>query len=216
MLKGVARIFRLLNRRLGLNLWAIQTRPLHAEFQASSAMTEKFSFRRLSFEDALKAASDPNLQMSEAFVREAFAKGDICEATFDGTQLVAYGWRTTSRAIVTRDLWLQLTGTGLRYGYKIFVLPQYRGLRISYSNARYHDPLYVEAGIDTDIGYIDLHNTSSLKNAYRDPNRTCIGFAGYLKCGRHYLTFRTAAVKPHLSFERTHPGPFVSQTSGSD
>lgn len=215
MRKGIASLLRLFNKHLGLNLWAIQTRPLDPNFRVSADMAAKYSFKRLSIEEALEAALEPDLQISESFVRQAFAKGDTCDATFEGTRLVAYAWRTTRRAVVNQDLSLQLHGTGFRYGYKIFVSPQYRGLRISYSNARYHDPLYVHAGINKDIGYIDLHNTLSLKNAYRDPNRTCIGFAGYLKCGPHYLTFRTARVRPHLSFERAHPAPAVSQTFGA-
>ena len=196
-----AGILRQVEKRLGLHIWAIQTRPLYSDFQLPAAHKERFTFKRLSMSDALTASCDPNLHMSADFARQAIARGDICEGAFEGSNLVAYCWRTTTHACVTSDLWLRLHGRGIRYGYKAFVLPEYRGIRLSGSNARFHDHLFIKDGINDDVGYIALHNLASIKNAYRDPNRNFIGLAGFLKFGGRYFTFRTPKVRTLLSIE---------------
>ncbi len=183
-------------------IWSVQTRPMYPDFRVPAEHAERFEFKRLSREDALAASRKPDLLISEAFVEEAFARGDFCEGTFDGADLVAYTWRTTSHAPVIDDLWLRLHGDGVRYGYKSLVLPDYRGMRLNTSNARVHDHLWAQAGVNTDIGYVAQQNMASMKSTYRDPERAYVGFAGYVKGGRRFFTFRSRGVREYLSFEQ--------------
>ena len=198
---GWAFLLRRVERYAGLHIWSVQTRPLSAEFHMPQEHAARFTFRRPSLDELLRASQNPELGLTPESIREACARGDICEGAFDGPNLVAYTWRTTTGAPVTKDLWLRLHAEGVRYGYKAFVLPQYRGMKLSSSNARCHDHLFVENGVTTDVGYIDLHNLASMKNAFRDPNRTLIGYAGYLQRGQRYWTFRTPGVRQYFSLE---------------
>jgi len=196
-----ARVARRLQRHLGLHLWLVHTRPLQAEFELPAEHAVRFTFKRLTLNDALAASTDEANGMTPEFVRDAFARGDVCVGTFEQGKLVASGWRTTSRAPVTKALWLSLHGERMRYGYKALVMPPYRGMRLGTSNARHSDHYFVSKGITTAIAYVDLHNLPSMKSALRDPQRVRLGYAGFLNVGSRYWTFRTAEVRKYLSFE---------------
>ena len=196
-----AKLWRAAQRYFGLHVWVIQSRPLVENFKMPADHAARFEFKRLSLEDALTACEDESLGMDPEFVRDAFARGDICQGTFENGKLVTYCWRTTDRAPVAEGLWLRIHGQGIRYGHKSFVLPAYRGIRLSHSNARFYDHPFISNGIRTDIGYVDLHNLASLRNTYRDPDRKTIGYAGYLSLADRYRTWRSRKVRQYLSFE---------------
>ena len=188
---------------LGMHVWVVQTRPLVQHFELPADHAARFEFKPLTLEDALIACEDETLGIATEFVHDAFARGDICQGAFEKGRLVAYCWRTTVRAPVTERLWLRIHAADTRYGYKSFVLPAYRGIRLSQSNARVYDHYFISKGIHTDVGYVDLHNLASLKNTYRDPDRKNVGYAGYLELGGRYHTWRTPGVRPYLSFDYT-------------
>ncbi len=198
---GVGWFFRKLDEWFELQVWVVQTRPLITGFEMPQELADRFTFRGLNQDDLVAVCGIPGFDLTEDFVRQAFARGDTCDGVYDGEELIAFTWRTTELAPVIDDLWLRFTGEGMRYGYKALVLPAYRGMRLSHANARHHDLRYRSEGIFTDISYIALANLASLKNAYRDPRRKIVGFAGFLRRGDRFHTFRTPAVKKHLAFE---------------
>lgn len=155
----------------------------------------RFDFRRLSLEDALAAAQNPDLDMTTEFVRDAFARGDICVGAYDGNKLVAYTWRTLNCGPITDTLWLELLDRSHRYGYKGLVLSDYRGTRLNMSVARFWDRHFVAMGIQWTVTYVDLHNLASMRSTFRDDDRKRIGFAGYLHVGRRVWPFRSPGVR---------------------
>ena len=116
-------------------------------------------------------------------------------------KLIAYCWRGFTCAPVTNALWLRLRKPHTRYGYKIYVLPQYRGIRLRQSVASFYEHEFVEMGAINLIGYIALSNLASLRNPPLNEAREVIGYAGYIKLGRRYRTFRSARVRHYVDFE---------------
>ena len=194
-------MLRRLERHLGLHIWSIQTRPLSANFELPPEHAARFTFKRLTLDEALAACENQELGMTEEFVRDAFERGDTCVGALENGNLAAYAWRTTTEAPVSKGLWIRLQKPGMTYGYKGFVLPEYRGMRLHYSNTHVGNRYFFDKGNSSNVAYIALHNLGSMKYASRDPDREYIGFAGYLSFGRHYWTFRTPKVCDFLSLE---------------
>ena len=161
----------------------------------------RFEFRPLSLEDALKATTDPELLMTPEFVTQAFQRGDLCMGAYDGERLVAYVWRSLSRAPVKERLWLRVLDPRCRYGYKSMVLPEYRGQRLNTSVGRFYDHHFVAQGIVYDLGYVALDNLPSMKSTFRDPERCRIGYAAVINWSGRFWTFRSRNVRSYLALE---------------
>lgn len=199
------RLFSYLER-LGVHVWVVQTRPLHSHFDMPSAHAARFRFALLTLESAGNAATrDSRLKLPETFLHAALARGDVGCGAFEGDRLVAYTWRTMTRAPVAGPLWIHLLDATSRYGYKSLVLPEYRGSRLNVSVARFHDRWFVERGIHRDVGYVALANLASLRSTYRDPERVRVGYAGYLRLGSRYATFRSRDVRRYFELVTADP-----------
>ena len=214
----LARVFDRLEKRFGLVVWSVQTRPIVAHFDLPDGHARRFSFKQLTLDDALAASEDPDLDLSPDFVREAFARGDVCAGAYDGDHLVAYAWKTTECVPVAGSLWIRLEKDGCRYGYKSLVLPRYRGDRLGTSVGRVSDHVFVERGITRTVSVITLSNLASLRSSFRDPKRRRIGFAGFIERGNSYRTFRTPGVREYFSLFTLggQPDTGPSSTSGRE
>ncbi|MBV1904693.1 MAG: hypothetical protein KUG75_01340, partial [Pseudomonadales bacterium] len=113
-----AAITRRLEQYVNLHLWAILTRPVISHYELPEAHAKNFEFRRLSLEDLLLAADNPELHLSKQFVRNALERGDICVGAFKKKQLIGYTWRSLTRAPITDKLWIRIDSRPQRYGYK--------------------------------------------------------------------------------------------------
>jgi hypothetical protein len=200
---AASRVLKLLERYCGVNLWSVHTRPIYPNFEIPLHHANRFTFARLDLDDALAAARDPELDLSADFVRAAFGRGDICVGAYEGDRLVAYVWRTISRAPITDDVAIRLLRSATRYGYKSLVLPAHRGMRLNVSVARFWDHNFLAMGVNEDVGYVALHNLASMRSSLRDPNRRRIGLAGFIRVGGWHWSFRTRRVRDYLRIEST-------------
>jgi hypothetical protein len=57
------------------------------------------------------------------------------------------------------------------------------------------EPLLRAEGHTHTIGYVALQNFASIRNLSRIPDQEFIGFVGYLRLGRRYVTFQTPGAK---------------------
>ena len=196
-------ILRNLTTHLNFHFWAIQTRNLEPDFVPPEEHTNEFDFRTLTPDEILIAAQNPELGITQAFVHSAFARGDICTTALHGESLVACSWKTLSRAPVAKRLWICIDQQPQFYGYKAFVLPKYRGQRLSTSVAKASDAELVKAGAKWGVSYKAISNLESRAVNFRNDNSTLRGYAGYWKIGSRCFSFRTPGAKPFISFERS-------------
>ena len=191
-----------LRRVANLHLWVVLTRAIDPHRVLDPDLEARFIFRTVTLDEAKNAPSD--MQMSRKFVDDAAARGDVVAGVFDGSRLIAYSWRSETRAPITDHLWWQLEpGQHTRYGYKSFVHPHYRGMRLAQSLGQSADPDYAARGITKDVSYVDLDNLASLRSNFRNPTRRVVGLAGYWQIGKKYWTFRTPGARRYFSFELT-------------
>ncbi len=179
------------------------TRKLEPDYVPLDEHTGDFEFRALTLQELLIAAQNPELGLSPEFVRFAFSRGDICTGCLHENALVAYSWKTLSRAPIARRLWICIDQQPQFYGYKAFVLPKFRGRRLSTSVARASDAVLARAGAKWGVSYTAVSNLESREVNFRNADRTPRGYAGYWEIGRYYLSFRTSGVKPFIKFERS-------------
>lgn len=192
-LKAVA--WRLRNA-VGLHAYGIYTRAL-GELALAPPATDA-GYRHRVFEAAdqaalLACATDPRLDMDEAFVQDAFAKGDACVAVFDRTTLVSYEWMAFTPTHHDQGVFVDF-GPRYRYLYKAFTLPEFRGRHAIRLFKGSSDAYCLRRGRVATIAYIAIDNHSSIRYAMGVGNRR-IGFAGYLKLGSVFIPFRTAGVR---------------------
>lgn len=203
---AASRLFSRL-QSLGLHLWVVHARPLEADFVIPPEHAQRYEFRRIMFDEALaQSQANPQLGLSRNFLERAFERGDICVGAFEDGRLVAYTWRSLDLAPVEEGLWLQLVQPGCRYGYKALVLDDYRGQRLNETVRYFYDREMVAMGIRQNVAYIDLHNLPSLR-AHRGLRRQRVGYAGYFRAGRVWLTFRSPRVRQYFRFVRTPEAP---------
>jgi hypothetical protein len=131
-------------------------------------------------EDFLKGAlhNHPEYEMSERFVRQAFANGDKCYGFLDGAVLVAYGWFSNRPTAIDAPRMLLHFDNRYIYMYKAFTHVKYRGQRLQATLTTRVLEAYLANGYKGFLAYVDWNNFSSLKSCYR---------LGYTDFGNVYL-----------------------------
>ena len=200
---SLSTVLRNLDKYLNFHFWTIQTRSPEPDYVPPEEHNNTIEFRKLTLEETLAAAHDPELGLTEKFVRCAFARDDICTGALLKGTLVAYSWKTLTRAPVSNRLWIRIDRQPQFYGYKAFVLPQFRGKRLSPSVARASDKHLVSAGAKWGVSYIAVSNLESRQANFRTESRVLRGYAGYWRIGDFYWTFRTKGAKPFIEFEHS-------------
>jgi hypothetical protein len=121
----------------------------------------------------------PEYEISESFLREAFAKGDECYGFLDGPVLANYGWYSNKpTAIHPPELTLHFDDRYI-YMYKGFTHVKYRGQRLHAIAMTRALEAYLAKGLKGLVSYVEWNNFGSLKSCYR---------MGYVDIGNLYLT----------------------------
>ena len=186
------RFMHRLQKRFGVHVCRVKTRPL-AHAPPDPNLPPGMRLCVLDKEVLLSACEDTALSLSGEFVEEALERGDVSFGALDGDRVVAYVWRTLTAAPHTDGLWVRVDRP-YRYGYKGFVLPEYRGRRLDQALSFFSDAYFLERGYTQDIGFVDTHNLASVAAEKRKGN-VLIGYAGYVNWFGRCLLFRTPAVK---------------------
>ena len=139
------------------------------------------------------AARRMPMQLTEGFVDASLARGDLCAAAFDEDVMVGFMWASLSGAPLDDHLRAEVRPP-FTYGYKSFVLPQYRGRRILAKMAEVRDQASLERGRDFNVAYIETHNFASYQSALHAGTRHC-GFVGYVRVLGRCYPFRTLGAR---------------------
>ena len=189
-----------LRRHFNFNVWVINTRDLEPDFGPAEEHLNRFQFRKLSDDDLQAACSDPDIPIDSQFVDDAKANGDMGYGGFDGARLICLTFRSTKRGPLEQGVWIKVTAPKIRYGYRSFVHPAYRGQQLQSSISRMGEKDYFDMGYEKDISYVDMANLSSLKSTYKNATRTAVGFAGYWKVGSRFFTWRSPGARRYFQF----------------
>jgi len=196
-----ARVMRRLQKRLGVHVCRVRIRTLVAD-PPRPDLPAGIDLRVLSRDDLLRAIEDDTLSLSRGFVEAALERGDVAFGALDGDQLVSYMWRTLTAAPHVDGLWVRVDRPYC-YGYKGFTHPGYRGLHLNPAISLFSDAHFLALGYTHNIGFIDVHNLSSLATRKYKGN-VAIGYAGYVKWFGRCFTYRTPSVR-RTGFEFFHP-----------
>jgi len=133
-----------------------------------------YRFGRLDEATLRRFTGDPGYELSDAFLREAFARGDACFGFLRGDELAAYSWYTRRPTLVG------LPGVELRFSdrwvhiYKGLTHPAHRGRRLHGRGMTLALALQLEAGARGLISYVDLTSWAARRSLER---------AGYVAFG---------------------------------
>lgn len=188
-------IYRQLRWRFGLRICGIYVRPLRVD-PSPDPVLPGFTYRIFESSDVdalLACRRRAEMELDEAFVRKAFAKGDACEAIVHDGEIVAFTWFAFTPTHDSEGVHVGFF-PGLRYGYHAYTLPEYRGRHWPRICAPARDRYASARGCTHAIAFISVDNVSSIRSATASGNRR-IGYAGYLKLGRRFFSFRTFGVR---------------------
>jgi len=184
----------------------INTKDLEPDPGPSADHLNRFQFRKLSDDDMQAACVDPDIPLDSHFVDDAKANGDMGYGVFDGARLIGLTFRSTKGGPLEQGLWIKVTAPKIRYGYRTFVHPAYRGQDLQSSISLMGDKEYFDMGYEKDISYVDPASLSSLKSTYKNATRTVVGFAGYWKVGSRFFTWRSPGARRHFQFHHDEAG----------
>ena len=194
---GLAKtIYRILDkgvaRPLGIHIYRVRVRDVRTGGDSPPDIPG-ISFRELDSEELLGAASDPELRLALGFVDAAIQRGDRGFGAFDGPNLIAYAWRSTTTAPDRYGVWVRVSSP-YSYSYKAFTVPRYRGRGIAPGLIIVGDARMLEHGFTHRVSFVSLTNYSSL--ALSEPiHSRWAGLAGYIrKPGRPFI-FHSRSVK---------------------
>jgi len=170
----------------------VTTRPL---FEAPRLLPpEGIEVRYPTREELQAAAGRGDMMLDGPRLDDALARGDLCSAAFDGNRMIGYAWSAFRTAPHIDDIWIEFQPP-YRYGYKSFVLPEYRGRRVSNGMATQSDADSIERGFTHAISFVETHNYKSIRATCRHPGRRFEGIAGYFRLFGKVIPFRSPAVK---------------------
>lgn len=112
-------------------------------------------------------AKDPQNELSEAFLQQAFEKGDQCYGFLDGDVLASYGWYSKQPTeIEPPELVLHFSDQYI-YMYKGFTQVNHRGQRLHAVAMTRALESYLSRGYRGIASYVEWNNFGSLRSCYR-------------------------------------------------
>jgi len=190
-------LMRLLERYLGLHVFAINARELDPNAPLAELPPGE-SIRYLEPQDFDEIYRSPKLNISQAMASDALARGDRCIGYFDGSDLVSYFWCATAPTPMEAGLWVRFPA-GFSYAYKALTLASHRGRRLQQALTHANDVTLTKAGLTHNIEYIAGYNYPQLTASARYGNRT-LGYAGYLARRGRTLLLHSPGVR-HSGFK---------------
>jgi len=146
----------------------------------------------------------PEYEITDEFLRAAFAKGDECYGFLDGSVLASYGWyANTPTAIDIPALKLHFDPRYI-YMYKGYTHVKYRGQRLHAIAMGRALEAYKGKGFRGLLSYVEWNNFSSLKSCYR---------LGYSDIGNIYLFQLFGRYRTHADRSCLRYGLHLSQAA---
>ena len=181
-----------LRRHLGLNVVRVFERALGQAACIESPCPD-LECRVLSEADAADQCGDAELELDEAFVHAAYANGGVGLGAFVAGRLVGYNWLAYAPTPIAEGVCVEF-GPALRYSYKSFVRPAYRGLRIVQALHHLADQPALRAGRTRAMNFVHTDNLPSIASLERAGSRAA-GYALFLRCFGRVLSFSSAGAR---------------------
>ena len=197
-----ARVAGFLQKFLRIHICAIRLRPLALSSGQRNPPPEGYLLATLDRSGLMAASENPAMRISPGFIQSALDRGDTAFGALHEGQVIAYVWRTMTRAPHVDGLWVRVSKP-FRYGYKAFTHPDHRGKHLNPAIALFTDAHGLAQGYTHDIGFVALHNLASLATGKYKGFAT-LGYAGYVNWFGRKFTFRTPRVK-EAGFEFFEP-----------
>lgn len=179
----------------GLHLYGVFSRPLGTKIEPDPVVPG-YCFRMYQAGEVDTFLADSiRLKpiLNEAFAKEAFGKGDVCDAiTFNG-EIVSFSWSAFSATHDHDGVYVEFDPRH-RYAYFGFTLPEFRGNHLPRLFRSSRDRHSISRGCTHSISYISIDNRPSIRSAI-GAGSSRIGFAGYFKRGSLFWVFRTGPVR---------------------
>jgi len=161
-------------------------------------------------DELAQAARELPDQLDVDDINTALNRGDICVAAFTGGRTVGFAWGSLSNAPHNDGVQVTVSSPYV-YGYKSYVLPQYRGNHLSAALIHARDRIFRQNDRHTSVGFVETHNYPSI-TVNKRMGSMLVGYAGYVRLFRRYFCFRTPGVRAHtFEFTRVVPGRDVDR-----
>ncbi len=182
---------RQLARRGGVHVIRVFHRPL--EPAAPWPMPPGYDVGVMTQDEVLAECRDPALDLSEAGVRAAYARGSLCIGARQREALVGYVWFAFDAAPHLDGVWVRVPARAI-YRYKALVRPAHRGKGIAPAMYRYADRVFSGRGREGVVNCIAAHNWASIAASVRSGARP-LGHIAYWRSARRFLSFHSRAVR---------------------
>lgn len=183
---------------LGFYIAQVRASEIVTSFEIDT--TPGIVLKVISKDELLQLAQDPRLDISKDFINSAFEQNHLPFGLLMDDKLAAYAWQSRSSVWLRENIFVEFPAE-YRYGYKAFVLPEFRGQRLISLIYNFQSNYFLELGINKTIGYIEISNFASFANAEasvksnKTVKRMDLGYAGCWSKGPFFLAFRTPAAK---------------------
>ena len=180
-----------LGRRAGLHVFRVFHRKMDPGLPRIPV--QGMEIRPLTEAELIARCSDPELDLSERMVRQAFERKGVCVGALAGSELAGYVWFAYDIAPHVDGVWVKVPAQAV-YRYKAYVRPKYRGKGIAPALYRFADGLFRDTGRDYVVNCIATHNFSSIA-ASKTSGARALGYLGYWQPGRRFFSFHSPAVQ---------------------
>jgi GNAT superfamily N-acetyltransferase len=181
-----------LYRYCGFNLCRVMARALPDE-PVPRDFKGILEYRMVEEAQLLRWCADSELELSEEKLRRAFVRGDRCVGAFERGKLVGYMLFAFQPAPDGDDVWVAFH-RDLRYAYKGYLRPAYRGRRIGTELFRAGALVCPREDRSIEVTMIHTHNTRSLRAAH-SAGWMSVGYAGYVKALGLFVPFRSPGAR---------------------
>ena len=186
-------------RRGGLHVFRVFHRRLRAG--AAQPPTPGLECRRLWGEELVALCSDKTLDLREAMVRDAFARGDACVGAFLEGRLAGYVWFAYEQAPHVNGVRVQVPSQAI-YRFKSFVRPACRGRGIAPALYGAADALVARPGRESVVNCIAVQNGASIAASLKSGGAPLGWLAYWQGRGRFFALHSRSVAALGLRFYR--------------
>ena len=189
-------------RRWGkIHFWRVCVRELDLSVSALPQPPKGFEYEVLD-DSGIRTLADTSDMVSPEFAERAISQSDTCLVVRKNGQLMGFSWRTRYALEFTPGQLMKLTQPNTFYGFKAWIDPEARGLRLFEHMRQYLDVLVVADGFNMAIGYINIDNLASWSSFRREPLCRQVGWSVHASWGAASWTYSTPLAREWIVSQR--------------
>lgn len=182
-----------LRRYAGVHFLRVLQRELGVAAAKAPCAPAGIECRVLGEHEVLEFGVDPALELDPAWICNAYANGGLCLGAVENGRLLGYTWLAFRDTRFARGVWIGFDPQ-LRYSYKTFVRPEYRGQRIAPALHALADRPELRRGRQRAINLVECDNRASRIALERAGSRT-LGYAAYARCFGLLIALRSPGLR---------------------